>query len=209
ATLEQVRQLAADIKPLGEAARLPILDLLLPALRELSPDQAQRVYKAAGAMIRADSRTDVFELALLHVLGRQLTAGEPGHRGPRTPGEAVHSFKALKREIQIVMSAVSWSGAATDETAATAFDTARKTLPRLLHDLTLIERRMVTIGDVDTALGKLRVASPPIRRLVLEAAVNAVAHDGRVFVQEAELLRAVAEAVDCPMPPMIARAGLS
>src|SRR5690606_6759962 len=49
--LQEVRELAAQVRPLGQAARLPILDLLLPALRELSPDEAAKVHRTAAAMV--------------------------------------------------------------------------------------------------------------------------------------------------------------
>jgi Zn-dependent protease with chaperone function len=56
------------------AARLPLLDLLLPALRELPAGRQQAVAATAHALVEADERVDVFEFALLHVLGRQLGA---------------------------------------------------------------------------------------------------------------------------------------
>jgi len=47
----------------------------------------------------------------------------------------------------------------------------------------------------------MAAASGEVKRLVLEGAAAAIGHDGRMTIDEAELLRTVADALDCPMPP--------
>ena len=42
-----------------------------------------------------------------------------------------------------------------------------------------------------------------MKRNVLLACAQAVAADGQVLDREAELLRAIAEALDCPIPPFV------
>jgi len=39
---------------------------------------------------------------------------------------------------------------------------------------------------------------------VVDAAAQTVAHDGVLHEAEAELLRAIADGLDCPMPPWVA-----
>ena len=41
------------------------------------------------------------------------------------------------------------------------------------------------------------------KALLLEALVTAVSHDGRVSVEEAELLRVVCASLHVPLPPML------
>jgi len=201
----RVDELSRAIAPLGYSARLPLLDLLLPALRggELSPDQARGLHVTAKTMIAADGRMDVFELALLHVLGRQLGAGEPDRQV--SDASAVHSFPPLRPQIETVLSALAWSGTDPERegAAASAFAAGIASLPSLGPGLALHAPISATIEEVDEALGRLRVATPPIRRRFLEACVRTVAHDGLVDVEEGELLRAVAEALDCPVPPLV------
>ncbi|MGI9335923.1 MAG: hypothetical protein ACR2RL_22480 [Gammaproteobacteria bacterium] len=43
-----------------------------------------------------------------------------------------------------------------------------------------------------------------LRRAEGLACADAVLHDGEVTIAEGELLRAVAECLDCPMPPLVA-----
>jgi hypothetical protein len=42
-----------------------------------------------------------------------------------------------------------------------------------------------------------------LKKSVLEACAACIAADVRVTVEEGELLRVIADALDCPMPPLI------
>jgi hypothetical protein len=64
--------------------------------------------------------------------------------------------------------------------------------------------REVTLRALGDSLDKLSQASPAIKKRLLNAAVLAVAADGTATVAEAELLRAMASALDCPIPPILA-----
>ena len=48
-----------------------------------------------------------------------------------------------------------------------------------------------------------RKPSPLIKKNLLEACVHTVGADGVILEGEAELLRAVADTLDCPMPPFV------
>jgi hypothetical protein len=199
-----VEHLTRLTNPFGPAARLPLLDVLLPALRggELSPDQSRRVYRTAEAMVKADGRMDMFELALLHVLGRQLAADDGG-RTAAPDKKDVNALPPLHAEIEAVLSTLAWSGAAEEGAAAPAFAAGAATLHELAGRLTLRPRGATSIEQIDDALWELRAGTPQIRRRIIEACVHTVAHDGLVDLEEAELLRAVAEALDAPMPPLL------
>jgi len=56
---------------------------------------------------------------------------------------------------------------------------------------------------VDNALNRLNQAVPQIKKAVLNACAQVVAADGVIQEMEAELLRAIADALDCPMPPFL------
>jgi uncharacterized tellurite resistance protein B-like protein len=56
---------------------------------------------------------------------------------------------------------------------------------------------------VDAALNRLCQAVPQIKKNVLNACAQTVAADGVIQEMEAELLRAIADTLDCPIPPFI------
>jgi len=62
---------------------------------------------------------------------------------------------------------------------------------------------MGDLAGVDAALGEVAAYHEPLRRNVLLACGKTVAADGCATLREAELLRAVAEALNCPLPPFV------
>jgi hypothetical protein len=61
----------------------------------------------------------------------------------------------------------------------------------------------VNLVDFDKALDRLEVAALPIKKQFLEACAAAVMHDGIVNDTQFELLRAMADTIDCPIPPSV------
>jgi tellurite resistance protein len=60
------------------------------------------------------------------------------------------------------------------------------------------------LEHVDAALDRLVQAAPAIKKKVLDACAHTIAADGLIQADEAELLRAIAETLDCPLPPFLA-----
>ena len=56
---------------------------------------------------------------------------------------------------------------------------------------------------IDAALGKIEHAIAPVKKVILRACAKVVVADGIIASQEAELLRAIADALDCPVPPFV------
>jgi hypothetical protein len=69
--------------------------------------------------------------------------------------------------------------------------------------LTLLRRDEVRLELLDAALDRLAATAPPIKKNVIEACAQVVAADGLIHEREAELLRAIAETLDCPIPPFV------
>ena len=69
--------------------------------------------------------------------------------------------------------------------------------------LALAGRENYALPKIDTALEHINQAAPQIKKLVLLACAETVAADGVIQESEAELLRAVADTLDCPIPPFI------
>jgi uncharacterized tellurite resistance protein B-like protein len=201
--LDAAERLRIALRPLGVEARLPILDLLLPALRDLSPVQRAGLRQAAARLVEADARLDMFEFALLHVLNRQLA--DIGPRPTRAPEpDPVRSLDALRADIEIIISAAAWSGTSDLAEARTAFTAGADSMHRQTGPMDLRRRSAIDLNAADAALGRARAALPNLRRRIIEACSLVAAHDGRIHPQEAEMLRAVAEAIDLPMPPVVA-----
>ena len=60
------------------------------------------------------------------------------------------------------------------------------------------------MNEINDSLDRLGLAAPQIKKNLLEACVQVVGADGVIQENEAELLRGIAETLDCPMPPFVA-----
>ncbi|GAC1448602.1 MAG: hypothetical protein NVSMB9_31910 [Isosphaeraceae bacterium] len=60
-----------------------------------------------------------------------------------------------------------------------------------------------SLSAVERALLRLAQAAPGVKKRVLDACVACIATDGVVTPAEGELLRAIADSLDCPMPPLL------
>ena len=69
--------------------------------------------------------------------------------------------------------------------------------------LNLVTAEQCDLSQVDAALDRLSQAVPQIKKNVLNACAQTVAADGVIQEMEAELLRAIADTLDCPMPPFV------
>ena len=60
-----------------------------------------------------------------------------------------------------------------------------------------------TFDAVEAALHAWEQTAAPLKKICLAACAQTVAADGRIRAREAELLRAIADSVDCPVPPFV------
>ena len=101
-----------------------------------------------------------------------------------------------------MLSLLAYAGASDKAEAVAAFDKGKVAIA--MPTLVLGERDALQLSRVSEALERLRALAPLEKTHVLEACAATVAADGNVKLLEHELLRAIACALDCPMPPTVA-----
>lgn len=195
-TAELALSLYAVSSKLPAHARVPLIELSLPALREMSADDFKKFDRVVRELVEADQELDVFEFALQHILRRHLGA----HFQPRiAPDMRFHSVKAVAGDVAVLLTALAAAGLNTD--AERAFAMGVKSFNST--QLNLRMSGQCTLHTLESALGNIRETGPSVRRSILQACAEVVAADGVVHPAEGELLRAVADALECPMPPLI------
>jgi Zn-dependent protease with chaperone function/uncharacterized tellurite resistance protein B-like protein len=199
--MAEVRRLLKRTGAVGASVRLPLVELCLPALRRLSKGQYAEFERAIRELVSADGQIEIHEYALQHMLRRHL---EPQFRSVRRPVVQYHVMKPLVADLVVVLSVLAQAGHATPEEVAVAFAAGMRGVEVPGLESRPMELARANLGELDAALGRLTEAAPVLKRRILEACANAVSADGRLAVREAELLRAIADALDCPLPPYLA-----
>ena len=190
--------LAPALQAVRPEHRLPLLQIALPTLRELPAADLERFLDTLDELVLADSQLSTFEFALQKMLLHALALG----RKPGPVAVQYHSFNALVDEISIVLSAIARASVADARFASRAFATGAAHLKLIESRLRFVDEAACSFESHDAALDKLAAASLPIKQRTLMAAAHVVSADGQVLITEAELLRAIAAALDCPMPPL-------
>lgn len=199
-TREQTTRHADWLHASEPGLRLPLLDLALPTLAELSDEARGQLLETVDRLIEADRRTSIFEYVLRRLLRATLRPATL-----RRPGVHV-SLKTLKSDTAALLALLARAGNTTTEAAEAAFAAGSAAAP-VDGPWTLdATAQRVTIGELDRILAHLAATPAAFRGKLVEACAAAVTHDGKVTATEAELLRAVCQAVDCPAPPLTAAA---
>jgi len=199
ADAERTRAFFPAVAALDAAAKLPLLQLTLPALRPLDAAAFDRFVTTLDELVHADGQVSLFEFVLQKMLLHQLDQF-------KRPVRSIdfHSFQPLAGDLAVILSAVAHAGATDSaaEAAARAFAAGAARL-KLLPQLALLPPAACSVAQLDTALDRLAVSALPIRQAALGALVNAIGADGTVTVIEAELYRAIAATLDCPAPAFV------
>lgn len=198
ASAQTLTSLAPALAELQPEQRLPLLQLALPAIRLLPPGALDAFLHTLDELVHADAHVTTFEFALQKLVAHTLDLG----RHPRSSVAQYHSFNAVADEISIVLSALAHAATSDPAFAPHAFAAGAGDLQFATARLRFLERTASDFAALDAALDKLAAATAPIKQRTLLAAAKVVSADGRILITEADLLRAVSAALDCPMPPL-------
>ncbi len=201
AVLEEWRKRAPEMEGLPPNVRFALLDMSVPALRLLAPEQYRRFRENVDVLMEADGELCLFEYALRHMLNRHLApVFDPGWK-PR--GVTHHSLLPVLPSVHTLIAAMAYSGQDTHEDAVAAFDCGAAQLN--LSDTRAEAPGVEACGleRVDAALDELAGLTPGLKRNVLYAIATTAAHSGRLNAEEFQLLRAIGDALDCPIPPFV------
>jgi uncharacterized tellurite resistance protein B-like protein len=192
--------LFADISSAAVPARLPMVNLALGALRQLSREQFAQFSKTLQWLIQSDGKLELFEFVLQKIILRHLA---PQFGAARPPVVQFYTIKPLMPDCVVVLSTLAHVGSSDAGEIEKAFDAGVPYLRAPDGELALLPRDQCGLNQIDAALNRLAQAVPQIKKNLIDACVHVVAADGVIQEAEAELLRAIADTLDCPMPPFL------
>ena len=191
---QAVNHLAGLLSPLGDAYRLPLFDLAIPALKRLPAEASTRFVDTAGKLIEVDRNVTLFEFVLLTLLRKQLSPD-----AERADRVRYLKIKPVLLEVRLLLSMVARAGAETDDEARQSLEVAAAGFG-WIH---LADAPECEPSSMYPVLKKLAQLTPFLKQSLLHACTDCVLHDGKVRPAEAELLRAISASLECPMPPLI------
>jgi Zn-dependent protease with chaperone function len=192
------QKLMPDMGGLDIKYRLPLIDMATPALKQLSIGQYQSFKKNLIALIEMDSKIDLLEWSLQKILFTNLD----GHFfKPAAPKVRYSNIRDLRQEAIVILSVMAYAGQQEQNDIEAAFHAAAVALE--FGELQLREKSRINVADLDMAMEKLEMLNPLAKPKLLQACAVSVMNDQKISAVEAELLRAIANVLGCPMPPII------
>jgi Zn-dependent protease with chaperone function len=191
ATPEGAEQIV--LESLGRAQQLLLIELALPALKEFPQKRRDAFLAEVTRRVEADRKVTLAEFVQATLLRQHLREGA----GKPIPTK-FRKVEEVAQDAHIVLSLIAHASQG-DTQAAHAKGTAILGV-ELPAPMPVAELSTARLGE---ALERLRHLQPFQKPRVLKACVEAAAADGTFRLAEAELVRAVAATLDCPLPPVI------
>ena len=185
---------------LSSAQRLGLVDLAIPTLRHLSVEQYETFRKNVKMLVEADGEIHLFEYTLQKLLVRHLDLYFSNATGSPV---TYKSLMPLLPDVGILLSALAFVAPGTDELRDDAFRAGVAELLIKPSAFPLERSRSLELQAFDTALDKIARAASDVKRTILTACGAVVMHDAAVNNEEIEFLRAISDALDCPVPPFV------
>ena len=185
-----------EFTKLPSVEKIAAIDLALPALRAMSETEYEHFVGVVSELTRTDGRVDVFEFALGHIIRRHL--GLSFRKGPRADIQ-FRSFKMLAPDSTVILSVLAKFGDSVRSEQERAFEAGARALG--LSGAQFDPSTSVSVFE--RALKRFDHAAPQIKKNLMYACSMVVCADGQVVDHEAELIRAIGDAMGVPVPPFV------
>lgn len=192
-------KLSHNIDSIENDSRLPLVDMALSSLRQLSKKQYQLFKENLDILIKMDKKISLFEWMIQKIVLHHL---DRVFEGKKSSGKENLSLNKAKNSCAILLSLLSHTGKQQGIDNQHAFDLANKELGNF--NIQLLDKNTLNLNSLNQALEELVQIKPLQKPHLLKACAACITADKIITITETELFRAIADTLDCPMPPLLA-----
>ncbi len=192
---DEIETLLHQLSNAPAHVHLPLAEISIPALRQMSESQYGTFRQNLKAMVEQDDEITLFEFALEKLVEHRLDAHFDKEE---TLKIRHHNLKPLGRELSVVLSSLAHTSDTKPEEAWKAglqvLDNAAPENSKLLSS------EQASLSELDKALTEFAQSANPVKRYLMKAMVHCVMADDHLSKKELNLLRAIAESIGTPIP---------
>lgn len=192
-----VFHLRPHLRHLKPTWHLPIVELSIPALRKMGGNQYTIFSKVITALIEADKKLSLFEFALQKIVTHHLESEFSKIVEPKI----IHtSIQSVAESATIILKRIALE---SDSKTEFAFEAGWEHFMKLDSELNKIdfkEKDIYTFQEIDEALETFSHSTGELKRHLLASVLHTISADGEITKNEVEWVRAIAAAIDCPIP---------
>jgi hypothetical protein len=195
-----VRRFYDELTETGTEFRLPLLEIAFPALKLRPTQELSYLVSLTQRLIETDGEIELFEFCFHRIMMSNLgRAIDP--TGKR------NAVRAKRRELQSaavdLLRVLADYGHDAEEDRIAAFRAGQATLGPWAHGEEFSSDRDVTVNTLNHSLDVLLGLNSKGQDSLLRAVSATAAHDGKLSIAEAELIRAVCATLNYPLPPIL------
>ncbi|UCB53889.1 MAG: M48 family metallopeptidase [Thiotrichales bacterium] len=178
--------------------RLPLVDMALATLHQLSVKQYRLFKQNLNTLIEIDSKVSLFEWSIRKIVFHHL---DPVF--DKKPGTARQNLvlEQTNDACAVLLSVLVYSGKQQGISNEKVFDLASEELNGLT--VSLLPKSEITLDKLNSALDRLVSLKPLEKPLLLKACAICITADRQVTSSEVEIYRAISAILDCPVPPLV------
>jgi len=199
---EHVKRLYTALQSMHTEARLPILNLALPLVKEQPAGRLEYLSTLLEQMAMQDNKLDLFEYALLRIFQNYIQrAAQPV---VRRKWKTLNNARMQSAAAELLLIFAQQTGNSADTVA----NIVQRELAAFGRQATSSKNAIRNdssnwVETTDAALLQLQNCTPRGRQIVIQALMGIALHDGRISQAESELLRAFCSILGCPLPPIL------
>ena len=178
--VKSLKSLAVHVEQIDPWAKLPLLDLCIPALSQMSEGQYRVFRDIIDDLVRADGTIDRWEWVVDTVIDRHL---EERFHKPGSERKASAKLEIRKAAVNTVLGTLACTGTEDRSAAETAYAAA---VSQAGWQADFPDPKTLTLGALRKALRAIRTVRFADRKRFLQACVVCVLHDGQTTIEEAE-----------------------
>jgi len=190
-------KISHKIMQLERGYKIVIVDIAFGALKNMPLEGFNNFSEILKELSEVDMMIDLFEYTLQHIVKRRISKALGLVKKAQTKG----IVSDYEKPLTAIISCLAYWGQPQTEAAREAF---YKGMRYISPDkpVNILPRESCGLAGLDEALSSLDLAPPNVKQIAIKACVETIFADKQVTVEEAEMLRAIVEAMDCPAPPI-------
>ena len=179
------------LKQNPETIRLPLLEIATQSLSLQSQKNTIQLLSRIETLINLDNQFTLSEFVIFCLVKKHTTPNKQKHH-------TISRYDTVFIEIQHILAALCATSSTSGEINTRTFHQAYSAF-----STTEVAPSLPSIQQLSISLEKLGQLSPLLKQPIIDACIDCILDDDHVSIREIELLRAICETLDCPMPPLI------
>jgi len=195
---EETMKLVRAGYELKKEYRLPIVDMALATLHQLSANQYRLFKQNLNALIEIDSKVSLFEWSIRKIVFHHL---DPVFS--QKPGTTRQNLmlRQAKQACAVLLSVLVYSGKQQGISENEVFNQAIEQLGA--GYISLLKKSELKLESLNDSLDTLATLKPLEKPRLLKACAVCITADQQITSNEVEIYRAISAILDCPAPPLI------